>query len=74
MCGQSDSINFHWSDLEPSGWALLQGGGMEATSCSRQPGKYSIGSEGLWVGAHVAGVPDRPEEASGHNSAHSRGF
>lgn len=27
----------------------------------------------LWVGAHVAGVPDRPGKASRHHSAHSRG-
>ena len=27
VCGQSDSINFHWSDSEPSAQALLQGEG-----------------------------------------------
>lgn len=39
-------------------------GRVEAGPLSRQPGKRSVGSKGLWVGAHVAGVPNRPGEAS----------
>ena len=64
MCGQSDSINFHWSDSEPSAQALLQGGGEGAGPRDSQSGKCSFGSTELWVGAHVTSVPHRLEEAS----------
>lgn len=63
VCGLSDSINFHWSDSEPSAQALLQRGGVEVGPLSRWPGKSSVGSMGLRVGAHVTSVSNRPEES-----------
>ena len=36
---------------------------MEAGPLSRWPGKSSVGSMGLWIGAHATSVSNRPEES-----------
>ena len=51
VCGQSDSINFHWSDSEPSAQALLQGEGWGLATWraawGAQPGLHGSLGRGL---------------------------
>ena len=80
VCGQSNSINFHWSDSEPSAQALLQGEGWglatRRVAWGVQCGLHrSLGRGlGLWVGVFVTGVSDRLGKVCWHCFVYSRVF